>query len=308
MEKFTFQRMDAAESAFLSRQLEHIRAQTYDIKYVQLKGRAFCPVDNSVSPGAETVTYRQYDARGLAKIIANYADDLPRADVVAAEFTSKIRGIGSSYGYSLQEVRAARFAGVPLEQRKANAARKAIEEKLDKVAQTGDSAHGLLGILNQPNATVYSIPNGAAGTATWSTKTPDEVVKDMHGIVNNQISVTKEVEAPDTMILPIEQYQLVSSIRMGDGSDKTILDFFLETSPYIKEVSPWYACDGAGAGATDRMVVYRKDPDAIVLVIPQEFEQLTPEQRGLQTITACHMRTGGVIMYYPLSMSYGDGI
>jgi hypothetical protein len=306
--KFQFSRIDAAEGLFLSRQLEHIRASTYDIKYAKLKGRMFCPVDNSVSPGAETHTYRQYDMRGLAKIIANYATDLPRADVVAAEFTSKIRGIGASYGYSIQEVRAARFAGQPLEQRKANAARRAVEEKLDSVAQEGDDAHGLLGLLNQPNATDYSIPNGAGGLATWVSKTPDEVIADLHGIVNNTIAVTKEVETPDTILLPIEQYQLISSKRMGDGDSTTILKHFLATSPHVKDVQPWYACNGAGDGGADRMVCYRKDPDALVLIISQEFEQFPPEQRGMEFVTACHLRTGGVVMFYPLSMAYGDGI
>jgi len=308
LQKFNFERMDVAESAFLSRQLEQIRAKTYDIKYVQLKGRQFVPIDGSISPGAEVVTYRQWDQVGMAKIIINYADDLPRADVLAKEFSSKIRGIGDSYGYNIQEVRAARFAGQPLEQRKANAARRAMEQILDTIIQTGSSSHGLLGLLNQPNATVYVIPNGVSASPLWANKTPDEIVDDMNGIVNNQITITKEVELPDTMLLPLAQYGIVSTKRMGDGSDATILEYFLKTSKYVKTVEPWYACAGAGAGATDRMVVYRKDPDAIVCIIPQEFEQFQPEMRGLEILTACHMRTGGVVVYYPLSMSYGDGI
>jgi hypothetical protein len=56
------------------------------------------------------------------------------------------------------------------------------------------------------------------------------------------------------------------------------------------------------------MMIYRKDPDALVLIVPQEFEQFPPEQRGMEFITACHLRTGGVVSFYPLSISYGDTI
>lgn len=300
--------LDASESAFLSRSLEQIRAQTYDMKLLSLRAREFLPTDNSISPGAEVIRYAQYNSVGVAKIIANYADDLPRADVLALEFTSKIRGIGSSYGFSLQEVRAAQFAGVPLEQRKANAARRSIEERVDAIAQTGDSKHGLLGMLNQSNTTSFSVPNGGNGTATFATKTPDEVVKDLHGIANGIVASTKGAEVPDTLLLPIAQYTDIATRRMGDGSDTTILEFFLKSSPFIKTVDHWHALAGAGSGPTDRMVCYRKDPDAIQLIMPQEFEQLPPQLKGMESVTPCHARTGGVIMYYPLSMSYGDGI
>jgi hypothetical protein len=301
-------KLDASESAFLSRQLEQIRAQTYDIKLQALKGRDLVPVDNSVSPGAEVVTYRQFEPIGLAKIISNYADDLPRADVIAREFTSKIRGIGASYGYSVQEIRAAQFAGVPLEQRKANAARRAIEEKIDLIIKTGDSQNGLLGLLNQTNTTAFTVPAGAATTTPWTTKTPDEVVKDLHGIANGIVSSTKEVETPDTLLLPLAQYTLIATKRMGDGSDATILKFFLSTSPFIKNVIPWAPLAGAGAAGADRMVCYRRDPDALQVVISQEFEQFPPQTEGLEVVTACHARCGGVVVYYPLSISYGDGI
>lgn len=300
--------MDASESAFLSRQLEEVRAKSYDVKYPQLMGREFLPVDNSVPSGAQTVTYYQYDQVGMAKVISDYADDLPRADVIGKEFTSPIRGIGDSYGYSIQEVRAAQMAGVPLEQRKANAARRAVEEKIDKIAQTGDATHNLLGFLNQPNANVFTIPVGVAGFQAWSTKTPDEIVKDLNAVANFSFEATNGVEIADTILLPLAQYSYIASTRMGDGSDTTILDFFMEANPFIKTVAPWYPLNTAGAGSTTRMVAYRRDPDAVQLIIPQEFEQLPPQPRNLEVVTPCHARCGGVVTYYPMTITYADAI
>lgn len=307
-EHYYFDRMDAAESIFFSRQLEHIRAGVFDKKYAVLKGRGFVPLNTEVNPGASTFTYRVYDEVGMAVIISDYSKTFPRADVSGTEVTSVIRGIGDSYGYSIMEGRASMMAGVALPQRKANAARKAIEQKLDTVIQTGDTANSLGGLLNITNAIAYTVPNGAAGSATWALKTPDEIVADLHGIVSNMVTVTKEIEQPDSMILPVASYQLIATKRMGDGSDITILKHFLETSPYIKTVSSWYACDTAGGSSSKRMVIYRKDPDVLELIIPQEFEQFLPEQRGAEVLTLCHLRTGGVVCYFPLAVSYGDGI
>lgn len=306
--KYVFEKMDASESAFASRQLEQIRAQTYDVKYAELLSRTFMPVDNSLNPGVEMVRYYQYDMVGMAALLQSYAEDLPRADVVVTEMFSKVKGIGSSYGYSVQEIRAAQYANVALDQKKASAARKAIEQRIDAIAKNGHTPTGLLGFLNQPNALTFTVPNGATGVQGWSSKTPDEVLADLHGIWRYIVEQTKDVEHPNQLILPLSAYNEVSTRRMGDGSDKTILEMFLGSSPYVKAVAPWFALETAGAGSTRRMVCYRKDPDAIQLIIPQEFEQFAPQQKGLEIITPCHARIGGVVMYYPLSMAYGDGL
>jgi hypothetical protein len=310
MNRYEFRqlRLDAGESAFFSRQLEHIQAQTYDIKFASLDARKFIPVNNSVHNGAVEYTYRQYTMYGMAKIISNYADDLPRADVKGEEFTSKIRSLGDSYGYSVQDMRSAMMAQVNLDGKKAEAARRAMEEKLDSIARDGDSSHGLTGFLGLSNTTSYTIPNGASGAATWTSKTPDEIVDDLHGIANNIVSTTKGVERPDTILLPLAQYTLIASKRMGDGDSTTILKHFLSTSPFIKRVEPWHVLSAAGSGSTARMVCYRKDPNVLELIVPQEFEQFPPQERNLEVVINCHMRCGGVVCYYPLAISFGDGI
>lgn len=301
---------DAAESAFFARQLEEIRARTYDVKLVELKARMLIPVDNSVPPGADAVTYRQYTSAGIAKIIASYAKDFPRADVFGKEYSVNPKGLGASYGYNIQEIRAAQMTGLPLEQRRANAARRAIEELIDRIAQTGDTDTGLVGFLNQAAALVYATPNGAAGTPQWSTKTPNEILADMNGASNNVVIQTKEVEHPDTMLLPISQYTYVATTPFSpqNASNVTILEMFLKNSPWISEVEPWYPLKGAGSGSSDRGVVYKRDPDHLMLVIPQEFEQFPPQPEGLEFVVPCHARCGGVQAPYPLAICYFDNI
>jgi len=306
---FHFDNLDAAENIFFERQLEQVRNKTYDIKYAALKARMLIPVDNSVDPGAETVKYEQFDEVGQAKIINSYADDLPRVDIKAKEFRQPIKSIGVGFGYSTQELRAAKFAGKPLEARRATTTRRAVEQTIDRIAATGDAANGLLGLLNQPNALVFAVPNNAGGTsAHWADKSPDEILADLNGIVNLIVSTTKEIEQPDTLLLPVDQYTLISSTPRSANSDTTILKYFLTNNPFIHAVEPWAKLSGVGSGSTDRMVAYRRDPDALQLIISMEFTQYPPQPKGLAFEIPCEARCGGVQVYYPLSICYGDGI
>lgn len=305
---FRFDNLDAAESAFLSRQLEQIRSKTYDIKRPPLRALQYVPLDSEVGPGTETVTYRQYDSVGVAKLVSSYAKDFPRVDVLAREFTTRCKSLGASYGFNRQELRAAQLANLNLDQRKANAARRAIDEKQDVVMTSGDTSTGLLGFVNQPNVTVVTAAVGASATTSWDDKTPEEILADMFDAEQKIVEDSKEVETPTTIVLPIKKYGLIATRRMGDGSDTTILKYFLANSQFVKEVGSWNALKTAGAGSTNRMVCYRKDPDSLVGIMPVPFEQFPPQTEGMEFVTYCHGRTGGVVVYYPLSMLYVDGI
>jgi len=300
--------LDSGETIFFARELELIKSKSYDVKYADLKARSLLPVSGEAGPGAESITYRQYDHLGVAKLISSYANDLPRSDVKGREFTSPVRSLGASYGYNLQEVRAAKMVGKPLEQRRANAAKRAVMQLENTIAFKGDSASGLGGFISNPNYSVVSVGAGAGGGTTFKTKTPDEILKDLNQVANTPFSVTLGVEMPDTMLLPLDQYTLISSTARSANSDTTILEYFLKNNPFIKSVDWLNELKGAGLGGSDAMMAYRKDPDALTLEIPQDFEQLPVQEKGLEFEIPCHSRIGGVLIYYPLSIARGDGI
>ena len=111
------------------------------------------------------------------------------------------------------------------------------------------------------------------------------------------------------IVLPITQYAQISQRRMGDGSDKTILNFMRESSPWLGEISPWTKCTNAGAGgAIDRMVCYPKNSTVVSAVVPMEFQTLPVQQRNLRFIVPCLATTAGVVSRYPVAMQYADGL
>lgn len=304
-----FVKLDSDESIFFGRELEKVKSKTYDILFPEYKALSLIPLGEEVDPGAETIKWESYEDVGIAQILASYSDDVPRADVKGREVRSPVKPLASSYGYNLQEIRAAKMAGKPLVQRKANAAKRAIDYKQNLIAFFGDSATGLSGLVNNANIQEYVVPaDGTGSSKLWSTKSADLILRDMNGICNQIFTVTKGVHSATTLLLPLAQYTLAATTMMGTAALETVLSFFLKTQPFCKEVTWLNELKGAGATTTDRMIAYMKSPDVLTLEIPQPFEQLPVQEEGFEFITYCHQRTGGVLIYYPLAVCFGDGI
>lgn len=297
-----FLNLDAGESIFFARELEHILTRQHDIMYPELRARLFIPVNNEAGPGAESITYYQFDKVGMAKIIADYASDLPRADVFGQKFTSPVESLGISFGYSLQEVRASAMANRSLPTMKANAAREAHERLADEIGALGDATTGLTGFVNNAN-----VPVAAATNGSWATATADEMIEDMSESVTSMINSTNAVESPDTIVLPIDAFAIANQRRIPD-TDITVLKFFLQNNAWIRNIDHWYRLTGSGVGATDRMITYRRDPSKMELHIPQEYETLPVQERDLNFVVPTHSRIGGTVFYKPFAALYRDGL
>lgn len=294
--------LDDGESIFFARELEHILSRQFNIEYPELRARMFIPVSNEAGPGAESITYYQFDQVGMAKLISDYSSDLPKVDVFGDKFTSPVESLGVAFGWSIQEVQSAAMAGRSLTTMKANTARRAHEQRVDEIAALGDANTGMVGMLNNANVPVGSALNGA-----WALATPDQILEDLNESVQTIINTSNNVESPDTVLLPPAEYAIINQRRLGD-TETTVLKFFLANNPWIRNVDHWYRLNGAGAGATQRMVTYRRSPDKLELQIPKEFETLPVQERGLMFEVPTHSRIGGVTVYKPLSLLYRDGI
>jgi hypothetical protein len=295
-------RMDDA-GLFLQRQLEYIRPQVFETVYADIKYPTILPVTSEAGPGAQTFTYRIMDSTGEFRLLADSADDLPRSDVSQIEKSINIRSFGGSFGYSVQELRAAQMANVALEQRRATAVRRAYEEKVESVAMFGEASVSLTGFFNNATVDIVAADKWFTGAST----TAQEMLELLNYGVSAIINGSQMKEQPDTILLAYEDYNKISTTRNSDSSDVTVLEYFLRTNPYINNVEPInQLTKGKNAGKlnTSRMVVYKRDPEKVQLHIPQPLELFPAQQRGLEFIVPAHARVGGVAVYYPKSMIY----
>jgi hypothetical protein len=301
-------RADAGETAAMARQLEYVKAETYEVKYLNLQARELIPVDGSVPSGAQSFVWYSWDWVGMAKIIANYADDLPKVQILGKEHIQGIKSLGDSYDYSIQDIRAAAMAGVNLDANKAKACRRAMENKIEQLAAKGDSAAGLPGLLNNANVPVLTATELVGDWANPAT-TSAQILADLHLIANYINTVTKGTHSATTLVLPTTRYNIVATRAYSDMLPDTILQVFLRSNPFVREVRQWHFLDTAdSAGTGPRVLAYEKSPEILQLVIPQEFEQFPPQAKNLAFDVPCHARIGGVVIRYPLAMVYADDV
>lgn len=300
--------MDAEDGLFFARELEFIKAKSYDKKYADLPYRSIFPISHDAPEGSENITVSSYDRVGTSKIIEGYATDLPRVDIRGKQFSVPVKQTGNSYGYTTKEIRSSRIVGKSLDQRRANASVRANEELNNTIAFNGDSDSGLLGLFSVGGIPTATVATKAATGTVWANATPDEILYDLNNAVATMVSLTKMKEQPNRLLLPVLQYNLIASTPRSALADKTILAYFIENNPHISDVMPINQLDGAGTGGADVFVIYNPDPDNLTFEIPMEFRHLPPQLRGLEWQIPGEAETGGLNVYYPLSLAIWEGI
>lgn len=306
-------RFDSAEDAsvFFARELDQVKAKSYDKQYPQFTAEATFPVSHEVNEGAETVTYYSYEKTGFAKIISNYALDLPRADVKGHATTANVKSIGASYGYSMQDMRASRMAGKSLDARRAESARYQIAKLANEIAWAGNAEAGLTGVISKGNnVPLYTIPQGAASKTTWADKTPDEIIADITGMLAFMSDTTMGVEIPDTLMVPPAVWIAMTKKRL-DGTDSSVLKYVKDNFPEINFVqAPELDAKSTATNPYGANVafLFKNDPDKFTIEIPMAYYQYTAQPKGLEIEVPCEERTAGAIIYYPLSMLIATGV
>jgi hypothetical protein len=301
--KKSVDKLDTAETATFALELRKLKAKSYDVKYPDLKARKFVPVSHECSNADESFVVRQWDMAGMAKIISNYATDLPKVAAFAKEFVYKIKSIGDSFDYTIQDIRVSMQTGRSLSDKKQTIAYRKLEELIDDIAATGIPETQVPGVLNHPNIPLLTLPTG-----TWSSATDAQIVADLAYMVTQIMVTTKQTHIPDTVLFDTTSWARITQMVSGTGSfAETVLSLFLRTNPYIKNADTWIKLDTADAAGTGpRIFMYKRDSEVLELEIPQEPEQFPPQADGLAFTVNCHARVGGVRVSYPLACAYAD--
>ena len=317
-------RLDAGESVFFRRQLEAIDSTLYKIERPLLMARQLAPKVANIGETEREYTYRQFETYGEAKIIDQKAGDAPRVELQGREYTSRIKDIGVSYGFSVFDIRAAAAKGMQLDSMEAMGAMQAVEEKIDHLCAFGSTAHDMKGLVNHGSvdAALTAITKTAGGTTWLSSGVPNatgkEVVRDVNYLVDTLWAKFKQ--APGlagriTVVLPAAEYAYASSLPMGDNADKTALQYLRSNNERILEILPWHKLQAGTYGSTDtatltynRAIAYVKSPQVCGLVIPREFRSENWQYRGFLVDVPTSASCGGAIIRYPVAFEYMDGV
>lgn len=300
--------------SFVVGQASYIEREVNRILYPDIQYPNLIPVDTSAPEWAPSVTYFSQDMTGKAEWIDSFGQDIPNADVKREKFKQVIYMAAIGYGYSLEEIGQAQLLGMSLQPEKAMAARRAYEEFVDNIAMAGDASVGFQGLRTHSAITPADVAlNAGATSKLWVNKTPDEILADLNEPLSDTHAVSLTVELADTMLMGVARYNYIANRRLTD-TDKTILEYFRANNTYTSQTGQplnLRTCRGletSGAGATQRMITYRKSPDVLKLHIPMTHRFLPAFQKSPLYIEVPGIfRLGGLEIRRPGAVRFRDG-
>jgi len=308
--------MDAGESIYLARELETKLAQSRDAKnrVLRILKEGILPINTELDNASRTWTYEVWDSYGYAKIVTGYrAGDIPSVDVSCTEVTGKIFPVMAKMTYDFQEIREAAKANKPLTTKRRDAVIKAIDTKLDRIAWFGDADHNLVGLAQYPGTTGATVPaDGTGATTTWSTKTSDLILRDIYNGIAAIKDPTNDIESPDTLLLPSKVFTALGTrlLNSANPTGNTVLSMLRKTlaDVGITQILGLNELNTATPAGGTRAILFKKDKMNLEFFLPVTMEFFAPIQDGLAFDVPAQARTGGVKVYYPLSVAYMDGI
>lgn len=314
-------RADANETGLVAFSLTAVALDAVRVDYPELIFRQLAPLQDGLSPGTESYRWDELDYRGMAKIIENYADDLPDVSAFIKTNTGVIRSIGDSFQYTKQDIRRvmeARRQGRQTETLDVDRvvyAREVMERKKDQIAAYGDTLSQLPGILKNTNITLLTASTPGSGSSkkwTGGHKIGTEVLKDLRTLVSTVRTQSKGIHTINTIVMPIEELEAISVMPLITASENqvTVLQQFLASQTAMGRpvrILTWNrsaTADAAGTGP--RVLAYEANARNLRLVEPVDFEAEAPQRVSLSFKIPCESRFGSIYWKRPLSGVYMD--
>lgn len=301
-------RYDADESIFLQRELRERLPSVFEAK-PEVNFREIFPLRGSIPDWANDVDFATIATRGEAKVLGSGASDVPIVNASAKDASVPYLTVGAGVLYTREELIKASKMGMSLDTALLVAARRAIEEKVNKIAWEGDLDAGLVGLLRHPSVQASDAANALDGSTT-AAQCLSVLNAGADAIPNN----TQEVESPDTLILPPDSYRYIAQLQNSVASNDTVESFWRTTNGMVSRVMKARELKNAkllAAGAettTDAAVFGRFTPDVIELpysgIVQDPIYQCGPRSY-LILLTA---KVGSVILRRPQAIHIVRGV
>ena len=238
---------------------------------------------------------------------------LPGVSVNGERVVLPLRLLGQEISYTSVELERSQLIGQPIDTQKFDAMNIMYQMNTDEMVYVGDSDVGAKGLLNSSLVTSGAVANGTAGTPQWTTKTPDEILKDVNDMVTAAWQASGFAVCPDKVLLPPAQFAYISSQKVSNAGNVSILQFLEDNSIALRvngrklDIQPVKWLTGRGASGADRMVAYTNQEDKVRFpMVPIRRE--TPYYLGIKFNAPYIWAFGEVEFLYPETVIYRDGI
>lgn len=322
--------MDAQAQAalgFLTGQLTYVEQEVLRQPYPEIRYPRILNVETSAPDWIESIAFKTLDMRGKPQVLGDKSNDFPLAEIASSIGGVDVHTFSLGYVYTVQEIGKAQElernsigGAINYLAEKPAAVRMLTEQWLDSTAFSGDATVPSLatgGLINYPNVPVVAtgtLLGGANQTIAQiiAGTDPNVVSQSLLNLFNNAIlrvymTQTRTTFRPTHILLPMIQYGQLATYRIPNTAETLIS--YLERNLNI-QFEPILQLAGAGAGATDRMMVYTKNDQFAKFHMPMPFTLNAPvmSHGGLNFEAAGLVRIAGTELRVPASHLYVDGV
>lgn len=228
---------------------------------------------------------------------------------------------GMEIKFSIPELESAAKMGRPIDDQKHEGLKLKHQMDIDEQVYVGDGTTLDTGLLNHTLVTnVSNVPNGAAASPLWSSKTPGEILADVNALIQSVWAASAFAVMPNRLLLPPAIFGYISTQLISSAGSVSILKYLLENNVLKSsgqgelQIQPAKWLIGAGSGGTfgttgtvDRMCLYAKDKKYVRF--PMTMLQRTPVQyQSIYHLSTYYCRLGAVELVYPETIGYRDGL
>ena len=298
----------ASRLQFMESQAAYIESRARMIQHGSIQYPSLVSIDRSASPHNDTITYYSYDGTGDMIFLANRGNDYPMVEVTQAQHNVNIEHLGLSYDYSDREIARAMVTGTPLADRKTRISFRIWEEKKEDIFINGDSDRGWDGFISVANV---ASPNASA---TFASSTGLVIADIINAALSDVSDGTNQVRYANTLVLPVEQYNLIATKPIGDNADKSVLQYIMDHNVYTSQfgsplmIRTLRQLKGAGGTNSDRMIAYSRDADVLRFHVPQELQFTEPQRRADTWVYYGSGVVAGLEVMEPGAFRYLDNI
>lgn len=307
-----------AQSAlgFVIEQGRTVETKVYETKYPNFNYASHVPVVIEGAEWASGTTFFSTDTAGKMEWIGGKSNDMPFNEATRSKYGRDFYMAGTGYEWSLEEINYARLMNIDMSAVKAAGTRRTAEQFAYNIAIAGSVEKNWTGLVNSTEVSRVTFPaDGAGASTTFASKTPAQRYRDLNSLLGGVQVATNEVEYASSMRLPPSIFRLLAAESTGTGDGTlTQLDYYRKNNVYTAQtgqpldIQPLRSLKGAGLGALDRIMVYRRDEEVVRFHLPMPFKFLMPRQKSLVMYeTGGILRTGGTEWRLPGAAAYGDG-
>jgi hypothetical protein len=193
-----------------------------------------------------------------------------------------------------------------------------FNKALDQNAYQGFGNYGTYGLVNSPAVTAGSVAAGASsGKTLWKDKLPIEILTDVNAAITAAYMACEydESAVSNHILIDPQNYAYIQIAPVTSAGTQSILEYLLQNNiaKTLGEgifIRPSRWCLGAGAGGTQRMVVYRKEEKFVNFDLTVALTRImtAPDVTQAAYITNFAGQLGQVKYLYPMTARYVDGI